>query len=366
MRERNWLDVDAGCVRSNIRLARSVARDKKIIGVVKADCYGLGKELAKYCEDLLDSFAVASVSEATELRKTGINKDILVLGGQALDEKAVLRALKYDVTLSLSDIDGARLADSAAAGANGRLKVQIGVDSGMSRWGFALDGDEDIKRVFSMEHICVTGIFSHLAKADEQNDDMSARQIECFKEFCGKVANQTGFDGATHILNSAGIFRYPDSFGNSVRLGIAMYGYAPSAYFANCGLHPSAKWYARVVSVRRAREGTRVSYGGTYVCARPVTLATLAVGYADGYPRGLSGRGKVCINKKLYPIVGRICMDQCVVCVGDDDVSVGDVAEIMGDNVTAEQIASECATINYEILSRIGKRAERIYYDTCQ
>ncbi len=360
MKDRNWLEIDVEAVRSNIRLARSCVRGKKIMGIVKADCYGLGAELALYAEDMLDSLGVATLEEALKLRRLGVKKDILVLGGIKLDKDNVSLAKEYGITLSLSDYDGALYADCLAGCDDKKLKVQLAVDSGMSRWGFAYD-DKTLFKSFLLSNLSIEGVFSHLAQADEKNDAQSARQIDLFADTCEKIKRDTGFDGATHILNSAGIFRYSEAYGNTARLGIAMYGYAPGKYFFNVGLKPCAAWYARVVSVRRVKKGTRVSYGGTYVCDADTHLATLAVGYADGYPRALSNGGEVFCNGFNYRIAGRVCMDQCVIDIKDEGVKTGDVVELTGQNIAIENLAKKCDTINYEILSRISKRVERIF-----
>lgn len=359
MKDRNWLEIDVGAVLSNIRLARSTVTDKKLMLVVKADCYGLGAELASFLEDAADSFGVATLDEALKLRRMGISKDVLVLGGIGIDKDSVRKALENDVSLSVSDCDSAALANSLAGREGKKLKVQLAVDSGMSRWGFMPD-DKNLYGILSLKNLSVEGVFSHLAKADEENDDKSATQIEIFADLCTRLAAR-GFCGATHILNSAGIFRYPRAFGNTARLGIAAYGYAPSGLFSGVGLKACAKWYARVVSVREVKKGTSVSYGATYSCDKNTVLATLAVGYADGYPRALSGTGKVFAAGKTFPIAGRVCMDQCVIDIGDAPLKPGDAVELAGANVTVEQIARNCDTINYEILSRISKRTERHY-----
>lgn len=361
MKDRNWLEIDVEAVRSNIRLARSCVRGKKIMGIVKADCYGLGSELALYAEDMLDSLGVATLEEALRLRRLGIKKDILVLGGIKLDKHNILRAQEYGITLSLSDYDGALYADCLAGCGGKKLRVQLAVDSGMSRWGFAPD-DKTLIKTFLLSNLSIEGVFSHLSQADEENDTQSARQIATFADTCEKIKRETGFDGATHILNSAGIFRYSEAYGNTARLGIAMYGYAPSKYFSNVGLKACAAWYARIVSVRRVKKGAKVSYGGTYICDSDTRLATLAVGYADGYPRALSGNGEVFCDGTNYSIAGRVCMDQCVIdVIKDDGIKTGDIVELTGANIPVEKLAEKCDTINYEILSRISKRVERIF-----
>lgn len=360
MKDRNWLEVDVGAVRSNISLAKSCIGDKKLIGIVKADCYGLGAELAIYLEDMLDSFGVATLEEALSLRQIGICKDILVLGGVKAEKANINKAIKNNLTLSLSDCESASRCDSLAREIKERLKVHLAVDSGMSRWGF-LPEKYDIEKVFSLKNLDIEGVYSHLVKADEKNDDKSAAQMRVFSKLCERLKKNTGFDGLTHILNSAGIFRYPDAYGNAARLGIAMYGYAPSEYFYNVGLEECVRWYARIVSVRRVKKGTGVSYGSTYVSDKDTTLATVAAGYADGYPRVLSGRGRVFFNKKTYPVVGRVCMDQFVTDAGDDDLKTDDIVELAGKNIRVAEIARKCDSINYEILSRISNRTERFY-----
>lgn len=360
MKDRNWLEIDINAVRYNIMLAKCQVKDKKIIGVVKANCYGLGVVIAKYCQDILDGFGVASITEGVRLRKIGIKKDILVLGGSFLYKDSVKQAVDYDLTLSVSDYQSAEFIDKTARGKSKKVNIHIAVDSGMSRWGYKV-GDIDILKLFRLKNVIIKGIFSHLVKADELSDDASSGQLKAFEEYCRYIIDNTGFDGQIHILNSAGIFRYPDTFGNTVRLGIAMYGYAPGKYFENSCLKPSAKWYARVVRTDSIQEGQGVSYGHSFVADRPMNIATLAVGYADGLPRSLSGIAKVYYRGKAYPIIGRICMDQCVIALYDDTLHKGDIVEIMGVGNTPDTLAGLCETINYEIISDIGARVERYY-----
>lgn len=360
MNGRNWLEIDINAVRRNIMLARSYVKDKKIIGIVKANCYGLGKDIVKYCEDILDGFGVATVEEGAELRKSGIKKDILILGGFCMSEENVEMALDNDLTVSLSDIEEGFYLNKIAERCRVKAKVQIAVDSGMSRWGFSLD-DKSVSELFRLDNLQITGAFSHLVEADEKNDSLTANQLIAFENYCKTLIKNYGLKGDMHILNSSGIFRYPQAYGNAVRLGIAMYGYAPSDYFKDIGLKPCAKWYAKVVKTGRIEEGRGVSYGWTFVADRPMNTATVAVGYADGLPRNLSGVLKMYHNGKAYPIIGRICMDQCVLGLYDDDIRVGESFEIMGDGNTPEYIARLCDTINYEILSGIGQRTERRY-----
>lgn len=360
MKDRNWLETDISAVRYNIMLARSHVKDKKVIGIVKANCYGLGKDIAKYCEDILDGFGVATAEEGEELRRTGIRKDILILGGFFMSEENIEKIVDNDLTASLSDVKEGVLIDRIARRKNVKAKVQIAVDSGMSRWGFNVS-DDSVCELFGLENLKITGVFSHLAEADEKKDSLTSRQLIAFENYCKTLKRKTGFDGDTHILNSSGIFRYPNTYGNTVRLGIAMYGYSPGEYFNGLSLKPSAKWYARVIRTGRIEEGQGVSYGWAFVADRPMNTATVAVGYADGLPRILSGTAKMYYRGKAYPVIGRICMDQCVLGLYDDNIEAGDTVEIMGEGNTPESLARLCDTINYEIISGIGRRVERYY-----
>ena len=361
MKDRNWLEIDINAIRQNILLAKSHVKDKKVIGIVKADCYGLGSQIAKYCQDLLDGFGVASISEGEELRKEGITKDILLLGGFFMSEENIKRAIDNNLDLSVSDFEQVKKINKFCEKENKKACIQIAVDSGMGRWGF--DINDDISKLFDIKNICIKGIFSHLVMADEKDDKLSASQLKKFEQFCTHALIGKDFEGNIHILNSAGIFRYPDTFGNAVRLGIAMYGCPPSEIFEKLPLKNCARWYARIIDVKSIKEGEGISYGWTFIAKRPMNVASIAIGYADGLQRSLSGILKVYYKGKAYPILGRICMDQCVVGFYDDLPKEGDIVEIIGEGNTFQSMANLSETINYEIISRISKRTEKYYYN---
>lgn len=354
MKDRNWIEIDISKIVHNIKLAKEYAHCK-IMGVVKANCYGLGKDIACYCESYLDSFGVATYQEAIELRDMGIKKPILILGGCIYNQDMIEMCAKESINISLTSISQAREINNLAKSINVILPVYIAVDSGMARWGFSR-ADQDI---FLLDNLNVIGYFSHFVMADSQDDFLSHEQKHMFDEFC-RECNACGKD--IHIANSSAILRYPEFCRDTARLGIAMYGYKPSDYFDNIDLKPCVKWYARVVSTHRIKAGSGVSYGWDYITKKPTNIATLSIGYADGYSRAMSKGGVVKYKDKYYPLAGRICMDQCMIDTGEDNLEEGEIVEIVGEGLNSvDNIARICGTINYEILTRIGKRVPRYY-----
>ena len=368
---RTWAEVDLNQIVENVKIyVDSRNRKTKIIAVVKADAYGHGD--VKVAEALsksgVDMFAVSNIYEAITLRGAGIGGEILVLGYTPVESVELLH--RYDITQTLISYDYAKeLHDKCCK----PLKCHIAIDTGMNRIGFDASNIElcvrQIGECCSM--LDVEGIITHLCVADGSSDDdkrFTDLQIEKFRTIVDATEN-LNFK-CVHCLNSAGGISYSeinDRLYEIVRLGIVMYGLKPSKDFnMPKGIKSVLSWKTVVSMMKDVKPGETIGYGRSYVAQKSIKVATLPVGYADGYNRLLSNKGYVLINGKKAHIIGRICMDQMMVDVSDiDDVSVGDEVVLLGKScnfqLTADDMASLIDTIGYEIVCDISKRVPRIY-----
>ena len=353
----------------NISEIRKKVGNTKITAVIKADGYGHGAlETARVIDTVADCYAVAVMEEAIQLRENGIKKPIMILGHTS--PAFYKDALKYDIALTVFGVDAAcKLSEEAKAdGKTG--KIHIALDTGMSRIGFPVNDESvsKIKYISELQNTEIVGIFSHFATADEKNKDFSALQLSRFDEMFEKLKDAGVKIPVRHICNSAGIMEFPHCYYEMVRAGIILYGLYPSDEVdkSRIDLKPALELKSHVVNIKTVPAGTGISYGQTYVTEGERKIATVPVGYADGYPRLLSNKGRVLIRGKAAPITGRVCMDQFMVDVTDiDGVSEMDEVTLIGrDNgneITADDIAKLCGTINYEIVCGIGKRVPRIF-----
>ena len=367
---RTHVHIDLDNIRHNItELKKFIPQGTKTAAVIKADAYGHGAvSVAKNTVDLVDMFAVATADEALELTKSGIKKDILILSYTSPTDFELL--LGKNIILTVSDFENA-LALSRAATASGNIaRIHIAVDTGMTRIGFEPTAESAavIKKISGLEGIRLEGVFSHYSCADDENAlEECTRQSDLFDEFLSMLESLGVDIPIKHICNSAAITKTSKHY-DLVRIGIAMFGLYPgeSVKNDNLTLLPAMEFKSHVISVKHVKSGTRVGYGGTFVCGRDSVIATVSAGYADGLPRSLSNRGAVLINGSLAPIVGRICMDQFMADVTDiPSVKIEDEVVLIGKNgdltLTAEDMAALDSTINYETVCRISRRVPRLY-----
>ncbi len=367
-----WIDQDA--LRHNASRAIDCARGRTIIGVVKADGYGHG--IADVARALLaqgvSRLAVVSGSEGAELRRSGIVAPILLLGGLE-DTTAAERALKLGLTPVLHDQRGFELARALGRGGS-PLSIEVEIDTGMRRMGVA-PGEAVglLDRISETRQLVLSGVFTHLACADDADAKASRDQVALL----GKITREFSRGGRsmpqTHIANSAGLFRLNDfetrDLGvvtSAVRPGLMLYGVSPFSDRSaeSLDLDPVMTLAARVVAIRVASKGDGVGYGGDWRAARDTRIATLPLGYADGLPRSLAGKGEVFLAGAMRPIVGRVSMDYIAVDVADAAVEVGQVATVFGRTsdgirVPVEALARAAGTIAYEILVGVGARVPR-------
>ena len=376
--QRVYAEVRLDSVISNMdNMKANIAPKTKMIAVIKTDGYGHGAiPIARELEglDYLFGFAVATAEEALILRHVGIKKPILILGytfpysyEKLIEEEVRMAVFREDTLKELSEA-AARLSER---GIRKNAKVHIKVDTGMSRIGVRPDekGLEFVKRTFETEGIEVEGIFTHFARADESDKTAAKKQLTEFREFIGRIEEKTGRKiPVKHCSNSAGIVEIPDANMDVVRAGITLYGLWPSNQVRKdiVKLSPALSLYSHIVYIKEIEAGTAVSYGGTYVADRVRRVATIPVGYGDGYPRGLSGKGHILIHGKKAPILGRVCMDQFMVDVTEiPEAAMGDRVTLIGregqQEITMELLGELSGRFNYELACVITKRVPRVY-----
>ncbi|MBR4071178.1 MAG: alanine racemase [Clostridia bacterium] len=366
---RFYAKIDLGNIGKNVTGVRNrINPDTMIMAVIKADAYGHGAvQVASYLNDKVDWFGVATTDEALELRKNGMQKNILVLGSVMPGDYYSI--VKYDITATIYDFERAKLLSDEAVSQNKTVKIHIKVDTGMSRIG--LEANETsvhiVSKIKGLPNIVIEGIFSHLAKADEADKSSAYTQKKIFDDFINMLEKNGINIPIKHLYNSAGIMEMSNSY-DMVRMGIMLYGYYPSDEIDNnYKLYPALELISQVSYVKNVNKGCGVSYGHTFIAENDMKIATIPVGYADGYPRCLSGKGEVLINGKRCKIIGRICMDQMMVDVtGLDSISVGDEVVLVGNSgkeyISVEEVANNAYSFNYEFICGISRRVPRVYY----
>lgn len=358
-------------------IKRLINKDTKVIAVLKTDGYGHGaipiaKEL---CDDeRLYGFALATSDEAFILRNSGIKKPLLILGYTFPNayEELILK----DVSMTVFREDTlAQLASEcrklSTTEHKYKAKIHIKVDTGMGRIGVMPDesGIEFVKKALSYDELIVEGVFTHLAKADEFDREPTHIQLQKYNDFIKKIKDELGYDvPIKHVSNSAGIIDYPEANLDVVRAGIILYGLWPSSEVSKdkITLKSALSLYSQIVYIKEVPPGTPISYGGTYTTEKKTKIATITVGYGDGYPRLLSNKGYVLVKGMRCPILGRICMDQLMIDVTEvDSVKEGDEVTLIGGcgdkKITMEELGELSGRFNYELACELGKRIPRVY-----
>ncbi len=367
---RVYAEIDLGAIRRNAQNVRKVVGDNtKIMAVVKADGYGHGAvHSAKAVEGIADAYGVATIEEAIELRENGIDKEILILG--YILPAYYGFALKYDISLTVFTYEMAEELSKCAVSQGKIGKIHIAIDTGMGRIGFfpTEESAEAIKRISNLPNIEIEGLFSHYATADEKDKEYSNKQTESYNNFYNRLCKKGVKIKNRHICNSAGTTELPQSLMDMVRMGIIMYGLYPSNEVdkSRIALERAMSIKSSIVYIKTIKKGDSVSYGRRFTAQGDTVVATVPIGYADGYPRQVSGKSRVLINGEYAPVIGNVCMDQMMVDVTNiKDAKVGDDVILVGrqgeNEVTFEEIASLADTINYEIICGIGKRVPRVY-----
>ncbi|MBQ7794911.1 MAG: alanine racemase, partial [Clostridia bacterium] len=369
---RTWVEIDLDALAFNMRSVRErTEKNALVTAVVKADAYGHGAvEVSRVLlENGADRLAVACISEAKQLRRNGFDVPILILGAsEACDAEELV---ENDVTAAVFSYSFAKALSDAAAKCGKTAKVHIKLDTGMSRIGMVAGENEEaaiaeIKRIAELPNLEIEGIFSHFSTSDESNGDYTKRQFDIFIKFCDRL-KESGVDiPLRHIANSAAIMMYPESHLDMVRAGIVLYGLYPSDEVdkRRLPLVPVMRMKSHISMVKEKEAGWGVSYGKEYITEGRTKIATVPVGYADGYTRAVAKKGKILLkDNTLAKIIGRICMDQCMIDVTNvNNINAGDEVTLFGaDKITADDIAAWTDTINYEVVCLVSKRVPRIY-----
>lgn len=367
-----WAEVDLDCIKNNINEVRNKVRDKEIIAVVKADAYGHGAiDVAPVLlENGADSLAVAVITEALELRESGIDSKIIILGFTPLSFGKEIIENSFEQTVY--SLDYAKKLNEIAVEINKIAKVHIKIDTGMGRLGF-LPTEDSIKEVYEiskLSNIEIAGIYTHFSTADEEDKEYTKYQIEKYKKFIDSLDKLEVYYGIRHLGNSATILDLEEAYYDAVRPGIILYGYYPSDEVNKEGINikPALTLKSKVVHVKKVEKDSYISYGRAYKTEEEKVIATLPIGYADGYTRAFFNKAKVILRGELAPIVGKICMDQCMIDVTHiNGVEVLDEVILIGESngivYNADNLARAIDTINYEIICMIGKRVPRVYIE---
>jgi alanine racemase len=367
-----WLEIDVDAIANNVRTIKGiVGPDVRVLAVLKADAYGHGS--VKVARTALNNGAsycgVASVNEAVQLRKAGISAPVLVLGYTPAWQAR--EALLHDITITLYDRDVARAFSRAAVELHGEARAHIKVDSGMGRLGLLPDQVlEFVRDVRTLPELTLEGIFTHFSVADDPDLSYTRWQLAQFQEVLDALRERGMSFPLIHAANSAALLRLPESRFTMVRLGLAMYGLAPSpAVPLPSGMRQAMTWKTSIAQVKDLPAGSYVSYGNTYQTHQQEKIAVIPVGYADGFRRAPKHWGEVLVKGRRAPIVGRVCMDQTMINVSHlPDVRVGDEVVLIGSQngatITAEEVAERLGTINYEVVSVIMARVPRSLPET--
>ncbi|HZJ78220.1 MAG TPA: alanine racemase [Clostridia bacterium] len=364
-----YATINLNALDNNIHQVKKMLAPKtKIMCVLKADAYGHGAiMLAQFLENKIDYVGVANLDEALELRSNGVELPILILGCSVPEEFNDI--VVNNITQTVFDFPSASSLSKVAAKHGKTAKIHIAVDTGMTRIGFFDDeqGAKTVKRIEELSNIDIEGVFSHYACADASDKTSANLQTQRFLNFTNLLESMGINIEIKHMCNSAGIIDLDNQF-NMVRLGISLFGLYPSEQVKkeNLPLERVMELKSRVSFLKTVQAGCGVSYGHTYITEKPTKIATIPVGYADGYPRALSSKGRMLVKGQVAPIIGRVCMDQTMLDVTHiDELKVGDEITIMGKDgenlITSEEIGEMSESFNYEVICGVGRRVPRIY-----
>ena len=361
--------VDLSCITHNLREVRRKAPGKKIIAMVKANAYGHG--LIRVAEHLarqgVDYLGTAYVEEALALRQAGISTPIITSGPFSRFQVGLFIENRVDFTVA--SVEALNMIDEAAGFYGKTASVHLKIDTGMMRIGIRhSNADRLLAAAQAAKNCRVVSIYSHFAAADDEDVSFQRLQLERFLEAASYYDRHGLERPLLQIANSAAICRMADTHLDMVRPGIMLYGYHPSAQSSSeANLRPALSLRAKIMYFKVILKGSTVGYGRTWTAPENCRAVTLPIGYGDGYSRGLSNQGEVLIRGRRYPIVGTICMDQTVVCLGDGEAYNGEEAVLIGshgtEKITADDIARRLGTISYEVLTAISHRVPRIYVD---
>ncbi len=365
-----WAEIDLDAIAYNTRNIKKLIGDKDLIAVVKANCYGHGviDIIPTLLENGVSRFAVAMISEALEIRDNKITAPVMILGFTPLYLGEEL--INNNIEQTVYDLDYAKELSKIALTLNKKAKIHIAIDTGMGRIGFLPNEKsiDNITEICSLEGIEVIGIFTHFSTSDEKDKEYSHEQFTKMLSVMDTLKKR-GIDiPLKHVANSGAIIDLPDTYLDAVRAGIILYGYYPSDEIDknNLALKPALTLKATITNVKTLEKDMYVSYGRTFKTSNETIVATIPVGYADGYLRKLAENGKVIIKGEFAPIIGRICMDQFMIDITNiPDVKIGDEVILLGEKnglkYNADDMAKKLDTINYEVTCMLKSRLPRVY-----
>jgi len=380
-----WAEIDLGAIADNIRELRRITRPQaELMVAVKANGYGHGAAAVSRTAlaNGATQLGVARIEEGLELRRAGIDAPILVFG--YTPAHLVPEMIAHDLMASVFSLESARAMHAAVPG-NAPLVIHSKVDTGMGRLGLLpdarrcrLDGAaeglgaiDEVVGIANLDKLRLDGLWTHYASSDEKDKTYTRMQLEAFNRFAGQVEDRGIAIRCRHSANSGAIIDMPETHMDMVRAGISVYGLYPSQDVdkGRIDLQPAMTLKARIVHLKQVPAGTRISYGGTWQAPRATAIATVPIGYGDGYSRGLSNRGEMLVHGQRAPIVGRVCMDLTMIDVGTiGPVAIGDEVVLIGRQgeatISAEAVAAAIDTINYEVTTSLTNRVPRIYFDS--
>ncbi|WP_297421224.1 alanine racemase [Clostridium sp.] len=367
---RTYAKIDLKAILNNINeIKNRIEKDVKIMAVIKADGYGHGADaLGDFLKNEVDYYGVATIDEAIELRKFGIELPIMILGYTSPSQ--YIEIIENNITQTIYTLEMAKEISKAASICGRQAKIHVALDTGMTRIGFNANenGVLAIADICKLPNLIVEGLFTHFSTADEIDKSYSKLQMDRYDSFVELLEQRKISIPIKHMCNSAGIMEFDHHRFDMVRAGIILYGLYPSEEVNknSVKLIPALEWKAHVINVNTVDAGHGVSYGKTYITKNKTKIATIGVGYADGYPRALSSKGRVLIHGEYAPIIGRICMDQMMVDVTHiNNVEIEDEVTLVGKDgkniISVEELANMAGSFNYEFVCGIGKRVPRIY-----
>jgi len=364
--------IDHEALRWNLRQIRQkIGARVKILCMVKANGYGHGAlEISHTLASVgADAFGVATLEEAVQLRQAGIQATVIVLAGVFPDQLDTF--LEYKLIPVIHDVISFRELDKQSSNRQVQLGVHLKVDTGMGRLGFsAAEADQWIGDIKQTKSLQIQGVFSHFSHAESVQGDYTRKQLKIFKRVVEQLRSASLLPPLVHLANSAATITLPEAYFDMVRPGLILYGVYPSAEMREqITLKPVLSWKTKILQLKKVPSGASISYGQTFITDRESLIATLPLGYADGYPRLLSNRGEALVRGERAPIAGRVCMDLTMLDVTDiRNVRQGDEVVLLGRQggaeISADEIAAWANTISYEILTSIGTRVPRIHYNS--
>lgn len=365
-----WAEIDLDKLAYNMKNIKKLAKDKEVIAVVKADCYGHGAvDVAPVLlENGASRLAVAILTEGIELRENNITAPIMILGYTPI--KLGKELIENDIEQTVYSLDYAKELSEVALSMGKKAKVHIALDTGMGRIGFipSKKSLDEVIEISKLKGIDMIGLFTHFSTADEEDKSYTYEQFNKITSFIKELEGIGINIPIKHAANSGAIMDMPETYLDAVRAGIILYGYYPSDEVKkeNLDIKPVLTLKTTISHVKEVEKNTSISYGRTFKTNKRSIIATLPIGYADGYSRLLSGKAKVIVNGKFANVVGRVCMDQCMIDVTDiGEVKVGDEVILLGEEgdlkFNADDFAKIMGTINYEIICMLKQRVPRVY-----